>query len=159
MIRRILAAAAVLLLTGCSADLLVTDPGGEIIPGLQASISVAPGEVQAHDAFTARLTLTNVTSSEVSVVTNGGCLALPVVTRDGERVPFQGSSQGCTGAITTHTFAPGETRVITWNLRAELYGQQSGDLELAPAPRGTYRVRAEIQTEARPSVDQVLRVI
>jgi hypothetical protein len=64
------------------------------------------------------------------VVTAHGCLAIPHVLRNGVRVPFKGSWWGCTAAITTHIFAPGETKTRTWDMLAELYAEHPGDLRV-----------------------------
>lgn len=131
-------------LAACAAELTSPQPRLEGIPaGLDVQFTVAPAEVAPRDPFTVRLAVTNPTTSPVRIVTANGCLALPNVLRDGRRVPFRGSALGCTAAVTTHVFAPGQTRTLTWELRAELYAENPGDVDGAPAPRGTYRVQAE----------------
>jgi hypothetical protein len=121
---------------------------------LDISLTVEPGEVAQHAPFEARLTVTNPTADTIRVVTGHGCLAVPSVVRDGVRIPFQGSWWGCTAAITTHTFAPGETRTRTWNMAAELYAQEQGETEGAPAPKGTYTVEARFDTSSESTPGQ-----
>jgi hypothetical protein len=157
--------AAVLTLAACPLD--VVGPRSDLAglpPGLDVAFTVEPSEVRQREPFTARLTVTNTTSEAIRVVTSHGCLAIPHVMRDGRRIPFRGSWWGCTAAITTHTFAPGDTRTLTWEMRAELYAEHPGDVEGAPAPRGTYLVQAEFDTfsehgpHRKPVVERTLRV-
>lgn len=132
--------------------------------GLDVQFTVAPGEVRPHEAFSAELTVTNTTAEVIKVVTANGCLAVPHVIRDGQRVPFRGSNVGCYAAVKTHTFAPGETRTHVWDMRAELYAEQPGEVEDAPAPAGTYVVQAEFDTYSehapnrKPVVERALQV-
>lgn len=165
MIRALQLLAAVLVLAACTRD--VTGPQFNLVglpAGLDVQFAIEPGEVRQHQPFTASLTIANTTADTIRVVTSHGCLVILHVTRDGQRIPFQGSWWGCTAAITTHTFAPGETHSQTWNLRAELYGQHPGDVEGAPAPKGTYLVQAEFDTGMadgqfrKPLVERTLQV-
>lgn len=138
---------ATTLVLGCNPD--VTGPGAmlEGLPeGLRVELTVEPAIVSPHRAFTARLTVTNTTPREVEVVTAHSCLVIAHVMRGETRVPFEGSSWGCYAAITRHVFAPGETRTLVWELRAELYAEHPGDTDGAPASPGVYRVRAEFDT-------------
>lgn len=144
MIRTLLPLLACAALAACTQELTAPQARLEGIPaGLDVQFTVEPGTVAPHAPFTARLAVTNTTANTIRIVTNHGCLALPNVLRDGVRVPFRGSALGCTAAITTHVFAPGATRTLVWEMRAELYAQNPGDVDGAPAPRGTYRVQAE----------------
>lgn len=165
MIRRLLPLLAGAALTACALEATGPHTGIVGLPaGLDVQLSVAPGEVAQRAPFTARLAVTNRSSDTVRVVTSHGCLVLPNVVRDGERVPFRGTDIGCTAAVTTHVFAPGETRTQSWNLKAELYAQHPGDVDGAAAPSGTYRVRAVFDTgvggrpEDRPAAEATLRV-
>lgn len=118
-------------------------------PGLEVEFVVDPGEVSAHDPFTATLTLTNTRSDTLEVVTGNGCLVNLSISRDGEWVPFQGGGPwGCLTVVTTHTFPPGETRTMTWDIRAEIsefMGEEAG----APVEPGTYLVQVEFDTVTR----------
>lgn len=168
MIRRTLLLAA-LALAGCASD-----PVGVVTPrtnleglpaGLDVRFTVEPAEVRQHEAFTATLVVTNTTSAPIRVVTAHGCLAILHVRLDGRDVPLQGSWWACTAAITTHTFAPGETRTRRWEMRGSLYAQHPGDVDGAPAPRGTYRLTAEFDTYSevppfheKPVVEAALRI-
>jgi hypothetical protein len=163
--RTVASALALLTLAACSVEINAPVVSLEGLPeGLHAAITVQPGEVDRHEDFTARLTITNTTAQEISIVTNHGCLAIPAVYRGGELVPLRGSWWACTAAITRHSFAPGETRSMEWQMRAELYAQHPGDVDGLPAPRGTYSVRAEFDVAPigpdrwKPSVEAALRV-
>lgn len=152
-------------LAACAQELTAPRARLEGIPaGLDVQFTVEPGQVAPHAPFTARLAVTNTTATPIRVVTAHGCLALPGVLRDGARVPFRGSALGCHAAITTHVFAPGQTRTLTWELRAELYAENPGDPDGAAVPRGTYRVRAvfdtlaEDQPRAKPFAETLLQV-
>jgi hypothetical protein len=151
-------------LASCSTDISGPTPLlNEVPAGLTADLSLSPNEVAQHARLTARLDVRNDTPDTIRVVTAHGCLTTLSVVRDGRRIPFAGSALGCTAAITTHTFAPGQTRSRTWELRAELYSEFPGDVEGTPAPRGTYRVRAEFDLLGagdgeRPGVETILRV-
>ena len=143
-----------LLLTGCTEILSPSDSTGGLPDGLEVSLVLDDDEVMQHAPFTARFTATNTTTSTMQIVTSHGCLVLPGVYRNGVRVPFKGSLWGCTAAITTHVFAPGETKTYEWPMRAELYAQETGDIEGAPAPRGTYVVRVEFELQPPPGSQQ-----
>jgi hypothetical protein len=108
--------------------------------------------------------VTNTTNDTIHVVTAHSCLAIPNVLNNGERIPFRGSGWGCFAAITTHSFGPGEVRSIKWDMKAELYAEQPGDVDGAPAPKGSYVVQAEFDTYPvdgsgrKPAVEAKLRV-
>jgi hypothetical protein len=165
MIRALLPLAAGVVLTACPSDITAPQFNLEGLPaGLDVQLTVEPGEVRQHEPFSASLILTNTSTETIQVVTSHGCLVILNVNRNGERIPFQGSSWGCTAAITTHTFAPGATRSYAWNLRAELYAQQAGDVEGAPAPTGAYLVQVVFDTRPengqtrKPLIERTLRV-
>lgn len=165
MIRRhALLLAVTLIASACPYELTSPESDLEGLPeGLEVTLTVEPGEVAQHAPFTVRLTVTNTTLETLQVVTAHGCLAVPNVLRSGERVPFEGSWWGCTAAITTHVFPPGETHSRTWEMRAELYAEHPGDVDGAPAPRGTYWVQAEFDTYVpgtahKPAISKMLRV-
>lgn len=156
---------AAALIAGC--DAVIVGPGSSLEglpPGLRVELDVDPGVVAPHAPFTARLSVTNTTTRELRVVTAHGCLAIPYVMRDQTRLPFEGSWWGCTAAITTHAFAPGETRTRIWEMRAELYAAHPGDRDGAPASPGVYRVGAEFDTyspsgpTSKPSIERSLLV-
>lgn len=140
--------APLILLTGAAlagCDYHVAGPRTDLegLPhGLDVSLAVEPSTVSPHESFAIRLVVTNTTDHPVTVGTSHTCLALPEVVRNGERMPFEGTALGCGAALTTHRFAPGERRVHVWEARASLYAEQQGDIDGAPAPKGTYLVRA-----------------
>lgn len=164
MIRRLLYLLPALALALAACDLEIHSPRTDLngLPtGLAVDFAVEPGEVGQHAPFTARLSVTNTTSDTVRVVTGHGCLAIAHLLRNGKRIPFQGSNWACTAAITTHTFAPGEAREVSWPMRAELYAEYEGDVDGAPAPKGSYIVQASFGTGPsvqKPVVEAVLRV-
>ena len=125
-------------------------------------LTVEPGSVARGGAFDATLTVTNETADTIRVTTAHGCLATPHVMRGETRVPFEGSWYGCTAAITTHTFAPGESRIRRWEMRAVLYAEHPGDADGRPAPGGIYSVRAEFDTRgpdgSKPFIERTLLV-
>lgn len=156
---------ALALVTGCAPDLIGPQPGLEgLPPGLRVELTVEPAILAPHAPFVVRLTVTNTTVREVKIVTAHSCLVLPHVMQGETRVPFEGSLWGCFAAITTHVFAPGETRTMEWEMRAELYAANPGDTDGAPAPPGTYRVRAEFDTynpdapARKPAIERALVV-
>jgi hypothetical protein len=156
---------ALVLLSACTLE-ITTMPRHALegLPaGLDARLTVEPDEVQQHASFTVLLTVTNTRTVPIQLVTAHGCLALPHVLLNGRRVPFEGTALGCTAAITTHTFAAGQSHVLQWELRAELYAEHREDPADRPAPKGDYRVRAEFETYSlsspeRPAVEAPLRV-
>jgi hypothetical protein len=148
-------------LSGCAMESLTPRNTLEgLPPGLEVSLTVEPDRVERHAPFVAGFSATNTTADTIRIVTAGGCLVRPGVFRSGARVPVQGSNLVCYGAITTHTFAPGAGREMSWPMRAELYAEHPGDIEGAPAPAGSYRVRAEFDLLAgnRPAVEATLLV-
>ena len=163
-IRRTTLLLAVALCTGCESDVLGPARVLEgLPPELQVELTIEPAVVATRGAFTAQLTVTNTSTHEVEVVTAHGCLAIPHVMRGDTRVPFEGSWWGCTAAITTHVFAPGETRTQVWEMHAELYAEHPGDRDGVPAPPGMYRVRAEFDTypprnTGKPAIERALVV-
>jgi hypothetical protein len=165
MTRILLPIIASLALAACSLDLAAPEPNLTVLmAGLNVTLSVEPADVQQHAPFTVRLGVTNPTSDTIRITTAHGCLALPHVLRNGQRIPFVGSALGCTAAITQHTFPPGDSRWLTWQMRAELYAEHPGEVEGVPAPRGTYTVQAEFDTffpdssGRKPVVERSLRV-
>ena len=131
------ALALVLLLPGC---LPLTDAQPE--DGiLEVALDVEPLDVAQRDTFTVRLIVRNPTRDTVRVQTPSSCLALPYVERGGETVPFAGEEGGCAAVQTTHTFIPGETRTIAWELQAELADGR-------PVPTGMYVARARFETSS-----------
>jgi hypothetical protein len=165
MIRSLPLLLAGVALAACALDITGPQSNLEGLPeGLDVQFTVEPGEVRQHERFSAQLSVTNTTPQTIRVVTAHSCLAIPHVIRDGQPIPIKGSGWGCYAAITTHTFAPGETRMHTWDMRAELYAQHPGDVEGAPAPTGIYRVQAEFDTYSedgpyrKPLIERTLRV-
>lgn len=153
----------VLLLTGCIEVLSPYDSTDGLPDGLAISLVLDDNDVAQHAPFMARFTATNTTTSTIQIVTSHGCLVLPGVYRNGVRVPFKGTASGCTAAITTHVFAPGDTKTYEWLMRAELYAEHTGDTEGVPAPRGSYVVRAELELQPpggakRPGAEAALVV-
>jgi hypothetical protein len=133
-----------LILAACSLEIATPGPTtGGLPEGLEAKLVVEPAEVAQHAPFTVRITVTNTSADTIRIVTGHGCLALPNLTQRGSRIPFKGTDLGCTAAITTHSFAPGEVVTLNWAMRAELYAEHHGDRDDAPAPRGAYIVVAE----------------
>jgi hypothetical protein len=161
----ILALLPSLILAACTLDIATPGPTpGGLPAGLKAELTVDPAEVAQHAPFTVRLTVTNTTADTIRFVTGYGCLALPNLKQRGNRIPFKGTDLGCTAAITTHSFAPGETTTRNWAMRAELYAEHHGDPDDAPAPRGSYIVEAEFggvpggRVGGGPIVSALLRV-
>lgn len=143
------------VLVACAFDIAGPQSSLEGLPaGLEVSLTVEPDTVSQHAPFAADLTVTNTMRDSTQVVTVGGCLAVPHVLRNGKRIPFEGSDWVCSGAVTSHTFAPGETRTRTWDMRAELYRQNPDDVDGAPAPKGTYRLQAEFDIYPRDGSGQ-----
>ena len=157
--------ALALIATACPFEIAGPDTSLDgLPPGLDVTLELEPNVVAQHAPFTATLRVRNTTSEPISVTTSSTCLAVPHVLRDGRRIPFEGSWWGCGDAISTHVLAAGETRTKTWNMRAELYAEEQGDTDGAPAPRGTYWVQAEFDVYPprggrKPSVAAVLRVM
>jgi hypothetical protein len=164
MIRATLLLATIVAIAACGLEATGPQLTTDGLPaGLEALLTVAPNEVAQHVPFDVTFTVTNTSSQTVQIVSAHGCLVIPGVYRNGERVPFRGSWWGCTAAITTHTFEPGETRTHTWEMRAERYAEHPGDVDGVPVARGTYRVQAEFDTFVdasgrKPGVEATLRV-
>lgn len=165
MIRAFLLLVTSAALAACALDIADPEVRLEGLPeGLEVGLMVDPAEVNPHEPFTTQLKVTNTTPDTIRIVTAHGCLVTLNVVRNEKRIPFEGSAFGCTASITTHTFAPGETHSMDWKMRAELYAQYTGEVEGAPAPKGTYRVRAEFDTysetapQRKPTVEAELLV-
>lgn len=143
-------------------------PPGEttvVAGGFDIVLSVRPHEVRPQEGFTVDLRVTNRRPREVTITTSHGCLALPSIHRGGDRIPFEGTALGCTAAVTDHTFGPGETAILSWEVEATLYAERAGDPDGVPAPAGDYVVRAEFDPGASddrsplPTVEAGLRVV
>jgi len=153
-----------LLIAGCSFDIAGPQPVTDaLVEGLTVALDVSPSEMRPFEPFMVRLDVANRTADTIRVVTAHGCLVVPHVVRNGVRIPMEGSWWGCTAAITTHAFAPGETWSQTWQMRASLYAEASGEADGAPAPRGQYRVRTEfdllgLTPDQKPYVEREIRV-
>jgi hypothetical protein len=164
MARLTLLLATIIAIAACSLETTGPRVPTDGLPeGLTASLTVEPNEVAQHERFDVTFTVTNTSSQTVQVVTSGGCLVIPGVYRNGERIPFVGSWWGCRAVITTHTFEPGETRTHTWEMQAERYAEHPGDVDGDPVAKGTYRVTAEFDvipdgSGQRPGVKATLRV-
>jgi len=145
--RTILCVASLVALAACSSEPAGLLPLHTVLDGLPAGLDVrfrvTPETVSQHQSFDVRLEITNTTDDTVRVVTANGCLAIPNVLRGNVRIPVQGSLWGCYAAVTTHTFAPGQTRTIRWQMSATLYDEQLGVADGAPLPKGRYIVQAE----------------
>jgi hypothetical protein len=160
MFRRLAIVLGSLSLASCALDLAGPE---QQLPGLKVELSVEPNEVAPGDPFTAHVHLTNTTSDTIKLVTSESCLANLEILQGDERMPFRGEWLGCLTVITTHTFAPGETKTRSWELRAELHAKSTE--EPTPAPKGSYVVRAKIGMDPddmssgrRPVVEAELRV-
>ena len=164
MFRLSILLAASALATACPFEISAPETDLEGLPeGLEISLDVEPQAVAPHAPFTATLIVRNTTSESISITTSSTCLAVPNVLRDGARTPFVGSWWGCGDAISTHVIPAGEMRTQAWSMRAELYAEEQGDPDGAPAPRGVYRVQAEFDVyvpgaRRKPSIAAVLRV-
>jgi hypothetical protein len=136
-----------LALSACNGTIAGPDPVKVILPGeLLLELTLSTDQVEQHGSFTATVSATNISGDTLRVVTPGGCLHTLHVYRGNVRIPFDGTAWGCTAAITTHVFAPGESRTHEWTLRARLYAEHPGDVEGAPAPKGSYSVLARFDT-------------
>jgi hypothetical protein len=162
-IRSVLILSGFATLTACGS--VLTAPDADLTglpPGLVAELSVAPSEVPQGGSFDVELRVRNTTPDTVQVITGHGCLVTLQVVQSGRRFPFTGSNFGCRAAITGHRFAPGETRMYRWDMRAELYAQYTGEVDGRPAPKGWYGVVAEFDTRrpdgTKPFVARVLKV-
>lgn len=163
MNRSLILSVCVIAIASCALEATSPQLTADGLPeGLEVSLTVNPQEVTPQSPFDVVLAVTNTTSETIVVGTAHGCLAHPGVYKGGERVPFRGSWWACTTAGASHSFPPGETVTITWGMRAELYAERPGDPEDAPAPKGTYVVRAEFDTIDRdgdkPTIETGLRV-
>lgn len=148
--RTILCVASLVALAACSSEPAGPLPLHTVLDGLPTGLDVqfrvTPETVRQQQSFDTRLEITNTTGETVNVITANSCLAVPNVLRGNIRVPVQGSLWGCFAVVTTHTFAPGETRTITWPMSATQYAEQSGQADGAPLLKGRYIVQAEFGT-------------
>jgi hypothetical protein len=150
-------------LTACSTVTEIPGPTADLsaheVEGLTVGLEVEPAVVGPHEDFTVTFTVANTTGDTIRLGTPHSCLALPSVVRDGHRVPFAGSSWGCLTVIRTHTFAPGDERTMTYQMRSELYSEHPGDgLQGVAAPKGHYRVQMVFESAGNPVVERTLVV-
>jgi hypothetical protein len=156
--------ATALVATACPFEVTGPETDLEGLPdGLEVTLDVEPEGVTQHALFSATLRVRNTTLEPISITTASTCLALPHVLRNGRRMPFEGTTVGCGDAISNFVVPAGEALTVTWPLRAELYAEAPGDVDGAPAPRGTYWVQARFEVYSpggthQPSVAAMLRV-
>ena len=129
--------AALLALTSCRG----LPVGPEVI---NSTLHLSATELRFGETFVATLTLENPTNREVTLTSPEGCLALPSVYREGQRLEWDGTSLGCLTAVTHHTVPAHGTLVRAFELRAALLGgPDPSDYEIEPEP-GVYELRMEI---------------
>jgi hypothetical protein len=121
-------------------------------------VAISASAIRPHQEFTLIYTLANTTDAAVSLDTPSGCLALPHVTRNGSRIPFEGTAWGCAAALTTHVFPPGYEQTTVYQLRAALYAEHPGDVDGAAPPVGSYVVQMVFETAGRPAIGRALVV-
>jgi len=157
---------AILPLVGCALEIAEPRMLNQVSAhGLAVTLEVEPAEVAPSGEFTATLSVTNTRFVPVTLTTYSTCLAVAGVYSNAGRVPFEGSWWGCRGALWSHHLEPGQTITRSWEMRARLYAEQSGDPDGVPAPAGSYRVRAEFhvfeidgEPAELPTVEASLRV-
>jgi hypothetical protein len=163
--RALVICTAALTLAACATQITEPPPDQSSAHGLDVALTVNPAEVAQDERFIVELTVTNTRPATVRLTTSHGCLALPGIYRNGQRIPFEGSGWACRAAITTHAIAPGETVTRSWEMVPRLYAEHPGDPDGVPAPRGAYTARAvfevfEVDGErgTLPTVERTLHV-
>lgn len=131
---------ATVVLAACESATGLTD-------GISLEASITPAVVVAGDSMVATLRLENMGGSTAELVAFG-CLALPVVLKDGIEMDWDGTSPACGTESWPLTIPSGGERVFTFALHAWLKGV-TGQYDVPPEP-GAYRLRFDV-TAGLPS--------
>jgi hypothetical protein len=125
------------VMVGCSEPTSVSD-------AVTVNVNVSPREVSVGALFAATLTIHNVSTKAVTLVSGDSCVAVIQVYLNDERVDLDGTSWGCFTVVTEFRIPAGEALTRSFTLRA-LAAQSEAPWEyvVAPAP-GTYEVRMEM---------------
>lgn len=130
------ASAVLLVLASCQSSLA----GPEAIA---SDLHLNATEVSFGESFIVTLKLQNTTDRNVTLRSPMGCVALPSVYRDAERLDWDGTALGCTAAVTSWVVPARDSMVVAFELRAALRGGTDPfDYEVEPEP-GVYEVRME----------------
>jgi hypothetical protein len=129
------------LLLGCSNSILGTRGG------LRLTVTVPRPVISTGDSTTAAITLQNVTSHPITVIT-GGCLMLPYISTQatGEVVYPSGGNWYCVAIVRSLSLSPGATTTQ----QLVVYG---ADLTRPSGPtlaRGEYSIYATLESSQFP---------
>lgn len=151
--RRGLGSAAAALFTALSCGGTPTQPSD-----IHASLDLSRDEVVAGESFVATLLLTNPTDDAITLGSPMGCLALPSIHRDGERLNWAGTEIYCLAIEGHHRIPARATRTIDFNLKAALRQPSAPFDYVVPAAPGVYELRMEMEVDL-PDTSATIRVI
>lgn len=129
--------------------LLVVPPAlgcslGDVVNELRPSFVLEPSTVAPGDSFQAVLKVENPTLRSVTLYGGATCLTVLRVFRGTEPVDLAGTRFFCAGTIRSWTFPARNTVTVVHLMAAAVYPSGDASGEPAPAPPGTYTVRAEL---------------
>lgn len=142
MIRQLFAGALLLICVACSDELTRSDR----VMGLVLETSVSSESIEQGQVDTITVTLTNTTSSTISLNFNSGCQFRVFITdMSGRIVVPPGGSWVCAGVLTARTLPPHETQSeqFEWAGSTNL----SPDTRAGRLPSGLYRVYATLDAD------------
>jgi hypothetical protein len=132
-----------------------TDPDG-LADELNRTFAVIPDTVAPGDSLRVVLSLANPTGQSVSFTGLYACPAFLFVFRDGTEVELQGSKFPCPPVVTQFRIAPLDSLAVIYHMLATVRAPGTAD-PFAPAPAGTYRLRADLNMSL-PDMETTLTV-
>ena len=115
--------------------------------GLHLSLTIQPDSVRPGDSFSARVSIENPTSDNVTLTSSYGCIAFVGVYAGNDRHEgFEGTNYACTAAFVDFVVLPQDSIITVWPLRA-------GDAD-GPAQSGTYKFRVGFNVAELPLLER-----
>lgn len=140
---------AVLLLAGCSSEVLA--PSTLVVDGLRLELGISPSSIERQEKVVATLEVENLRDEEVELISSCTALALIKTFRRGERADLEGTALGCGDAITPFQIGAGEVLTRTYEIRAVR-------VDGMPVERGEYVLRADFMVLELPDLEVSFRV-
>ncbi len=115
--------------------------------GLHLSLTMKPDAVRPGDSFSARVSIENPTSDNVTLTSSYGCIAFVGVYAGNDRhEEFEGTNYACTTALVDFVVPSQDSIIQVWSVRA---GNADG-----PAQSGTYEFRVDFNVAQFPLLER-----
>jgi hypothetical protein len=123
---------------------------------LTVDVTVAPTVVTPGDSLLVTLTIANPTSFPIRLGSRDGCVALPVVYADGERVAWEGTALGCFAMMSTFTVPGRGTLAREFSLVAFLQEETAPWDYTVPPPPGAYDLVMDMHVQLADVVQEIV---